>query len=226
MSQNQSDIYDCWNRIGVWSRKVARCPELMRVYHCRNCAVYSAVGRHLLNRDLPPDYQEERTLLLAKGRNQESSGTKTAFIFRAGKEWFAIPVAFVREVAEMGSVHTIPHRSSNIVRGLVNIKGKLEICVSIGAVLEIDRCEKTNGKEHYIAPIRLVITEDDNQAIAFPVSEVKGIVRYQPGAVRHLPADISGPKAIFSDGLLLDDDKEICLLKFKQLFRTLTRDLL
>jgi len=226
MSHNQNDIYDCWKRIGVWSRKKVRCPELARVYHCRNCAVYSAAGRQLLNRELPPDYQREQTLLLAEEKDRVSSDANTAFIFRAGKEWLAIPVAVVREVAEMSPIHTIPHRSNNIVRGLVNIKGKLEICVSIGAVLEIDSCEKTDGKVHYIAPTRLVIVEDDNKVIAFPVSEVKGIVRYQPGAVRHLPADISGPKTIFSDGVLLVDDKEICLLKFKQLFRALTRELL
>jgi chemotaxis-related protein WspD len=225
MNQNQSDIYDCWNRIGVWSRKVTRCPELVQVYHCRNCAVYAAVGRHLLNRALPPDYQEERTHLLAARKERESSGTSTAFIFRAGKEWLALPVAVVREVADMGPIHTIPHRNSNIVRGLVNIKGKLEICVSIGTVLEIGRCEKTTEQAHYIAPARLVITESDNQVIAFPVSEVKGIIRYRPEAVRQLPANVSGPKALFADGILHVDNKEICLLKFKPLFRALTRDL-
>ena len=152
MSHNLNKIYDCWNRIGVWSRKAERCPELDRVYHCRNCTVYSTVGRQLLNRDLPPDYQEERTLQLAERRVQGSPGTNTAFIFRIGKEWFAIPVAFVREVAEMGPIHTIPHRSNNILQGLVNIKGKLEICIAIDAVLEIDRCEKTNGQGHYLTP--------------------------------------------------------------------------
>jgi chemotaxis-related protein WspD len=226
MSHNQSDIFDCWNRIGVWSSKVARCPELVRVYHCRNCTVYSAAGRHFLNQDLEQDYQEERTLRLAKGSDQESSGSSTAFIFRAGKEWLATPVVVIREVAEMGPIHTIPHRSSNIVRGLVNIKGKLEICVSIGAVLEIDRCEKSTEKMDYVAPTRLVIVENNNQIIAFPVSEVKGVVRYQPGTERQLPAAVSGPKAILSDGILHIDNKEIYLLKFKQLFRALTRDLL
>lgn len=180
MSQDESNIYDCWNHIGVWSQKSARCPELVRVYHCRNCAVYSAVGRHLLNRDLPPDYQEEQTVLLAGGKDRKPSGTRTAFLLRAGKEWLALPVSVVREVADMGPIHTIPHRSSHIVRGLVNIKGKLEICVSIGAVLEIGRCEKTEGQVDYTALPRLVIVEHDNRVIAFPVSEVKGIIRYPP----------------------------------------------
>jgi chemotaxis-related protein WspD len=225
MNQNQSDIYDCWNRIGVWSRKAARCPELVQVYHCRNCAVYSAVGRHLLNRALPPDYREERSLRLAEREDRKTSGTSTTFVFRAGKEWLALPVTVVREVAVMGPIHTIPHRSSNIVRGLVNIKGKLEICVSIGTVLEIGRCEKTKGKADYIAPTRLVIVECDNQVIAFPVTEVKGIIRYRPEAIHHLPANVSGPKALFAVGILRVDNKKICLLKFNPLFRALTRDL-
>ena len=202
-----------------------RCPELMQVFHCRNCGVYSAVGRHLLNRTLSPDYKEEQTLLLAAKKDREVSGTSTKFIFRAGKEWLALPVIVVREVTDMGPIHTIPHRSSNIVRGLVNIKGKLEICVSIGAVLGIERCENTKGKMAYNPPARLVIVELDNQVIAFAVSEVKGIIHFQPEAVRHLPANATDRKALFSDGILPVDDKEIWLLKFKKLFRALTREL-
>jgi chemotaxis-related protein WspD len=225
MSQSQSSIYDCWNRIGVWSPNVERCPELSRVIHCRNCPVYSAAGRQLLSRSPSSDYQDEWTSLLAEAQEKKPAGTQSAFIFRAGTEWLALPVAVVREVADMGPIHTIPHRSGNILRGIVNIKGKLEICVSLGAVLGIGRCETTDKNKKYIAPTRLVVVIHDSQVLAFPVTEVLGILRYRPEAVRGLPAAVSRMPAVYTRGMLRLDNKEISFLKCKQLFRSLTRDL-
>jgi len=226
MSQNQSSIYDCWNRIGVWGHNVERCPELGRVIHCRNCTVYSAAGRQLLNRSLSSDYQNEWTVRLAEALEKKHSGTKSAFVFRAGTQWFALPVAVVREVAVMGPIHTIPHRSSNILRGVANIKGQLEICVSLGAVLGIGRCEITEQNNKYIAPTRLVVVIHDSQVLAFPVTEIMGIIRYRPEAVRDLPVAVLGEHAVYASGMLHHDNKEISFLKYKQLFRSLTRDLI
>jgi chemotaxis-related protein WspD len=188
--------------------------------------VYSAAGRQLLNRSLSSDYQNEWTGRLAEAQEKKHSGTKSAFVFRAGAQWLALPVAVVREVTDMGPIHTIPHRSSNILRGVVNIKGKLEICVSIGPVLGIGRCEITEQNNKYIAPTRLVVVMNNSQVLAFPVTEVMGIIRYRPEAVRDLPVTVPETQAVYASGMLPHDNKEICFLKYKQLFRSLTRDLI
>ena len=225
MSQSQSSIYDCWNRIGVWGHNVERCPELGKVIHCRNCPVYSAAGRQLLNRSLSSDYQDEWIDQLAETQEKKSFGTKPAFIFRAGSEWFALPVAVVREVADMGPIHSIPHRSGDILRGVVNIKGKLEICVSLGAVLGIGRGETTDTRNKYMAPTRLVVVIHDRQVFAFPVTEVMGIMRYRPEALQNSQAAVPGTDRVYTLCMLQLDDKKINFLKYKQLFRSLTRDL-
>jgi chemotaxis-related protein WspD len=126
----------------------------------------------------------------------------------------------------MGPIHTIPHRSSNILRGVVNIKGKLEICVSLGAVLGIDRCEQTEENNKYIAPARLVVVIHNSQVLAFPVTEVKGIIRYRPEAVQELPVAVPETHAVYTSGMLHYDNKEISFLKHKRFFRSLTRDLI
>jgi chemotaxis-related protein WspD len=223
MSQNQNSIYDCWNRIGVWGRNVERCPELGRVIHCRNCTVYSAAGRQLLNRSLSSDYQNEWTGRLAEEQEKKHSDIKSAFVFRAGAQWFALPCTAVREIADIGPIHSIPHRSNNILRGVVNIKGKLEICVSVGAVLGIERCEIAEQTNQYVAPTRLIVVVNNNQVLAFPVTEIMGIIRYRPEAVRDLPVAAPGTHAVYASGILHHDNKEITFLKFKQLFRSLTR---
>jgi len=220
-------IDDCWNRIGVWGDPEKRCPELDRTIHCRNCAKYSAAGRRLLDRVPEPEYRQEWTALLAKEKQAENLPTKSAFVFRAGGEWLALPAGLIREVVDMGMIHTIPHRSGQILRGLVNIRGKLEVCVSIGGVLGIEHGErKRDVKIHgYVTPERLVVGAREGQIIVFPVTEVRGHVRYTPEMLRELPVTVSGSKAVYTKGILCLEDLDIGFLEDDMLFRTLTRSL-
>jgi chemotaxis-related protein WspD len=222
----EPEINDCWNQIGVWRRRGARCPELQRVIHCRNCPAYAAASRSLLHRPLDPELREELTRHLARAKNSAPAGTKSAFIFRAGGEWLGLPAGIIREVVEMGPIHSIPRLSNNILRGLVNIHGKLEICVSFGGVLGIEKMEKPLHQSSYIAPERLVVSAQQGKVVAFPVSEVMGIVRYSPDMLKELPVTVAGSKAAYTQGLLCLPDRDVGLLKDKPLFTTLTKDLL
>jgi chemotaxis-related protein WspD len=222
----EAELNDCWNQIGVWRSRETRCPELARVIHCRNCPVYAAAGRSLLRRPLDPERREDLTLLLAHAKKPMPPGTRSAFVFRAGGEWLALAAGIIREVVDMGPIHSIPHLSNNILRGLVNIHGKLEICVSIGGVLGIDKLEKSPQRSNYVAPERLVVSEQEGRLVAFPVSEVLGIVRYGPEMIKELPVTVAGSKAAYTQGILCLPDRDVGLLKDKPLFSTLTKDLL
>jgi chemotaxis-related protein WspD len=224
LQENGVLINDCWNTIGVNSGKTDRCPRLKKVIHCRNCAVYSAAGRHLFDRSPPEGYKDEWTRILGKGKDEQLSGANSAFVFRAGGEWLALPASIIREVIEMGTIHTLPHISNNVLRGVVNIRGKLEICVSIGAVLGIER-EESYQVEGYLSPERLVVAVLDKKIITFPVSEVIGVIRFRPEMMKELPVTVSGSKAVYTKGILYYNEMDIGFLKSEPLFRTLTRDL-
>lgn len=219
------EIHDCWNKIGVWGDPGKRCAELQDVIHCRNCAKYAAAGRRLLDRTPSSEYKQEWTSLLAKEKSAENLHAKSAFVFRAGGEWLALPANLIREVVDMGVIHTIPHRSSHILRGLVNIRGKLEVCVSIGGVLGIEREHKESIASGYSTPERLVVAQRDGQAIVFPVTEVFGHIRYTNEMVRELPVTVSGSKAVYTKGILCLSDRDVGFLEDELLFRTLTRSL-
>lgn len=224
--KNLVTIDDCWNRIGVWSKTdVERCPKLAKYVHCRNCNIYSAAGRKLLNRDLPDNYQDEWTKAFSEEKEKELVGAKSAFVFRAGLEWLALDASLIKEVIGMGPIHTLPHLTNNVLRGVVNVHGKLEICVSIGAVLGIDRLEERELDAQYATPERLVVVFQKNYILTFPVSEVIGIVRYTRDMIRELPVTVSGSKAVYTMGILCLEDKDVGFLKDKPLFNTLTRDL-
>ena len=220
-------IDSCWNRIGVWRTGKERCPELDNVVHCRNCPVFSKTGRQFLRTNPPEGYRNEWTSILSKEKDIKPINVKSAFVFRAGNEWLALPSKLIQEVVNMGPIHSIPNINSKVLRGLVNIHGRLQICVSIGSVLGLEKLKKTEEQlePDYISPERLVVVLQKNQLVAFPVSEVKGTVHYTPEMIKDLPVTVSGSKAVYTMGILHLEGTDIGLLKDKPLFKTLTKDL-
>jgi len=230
---NQSDqkndlspvVQDCWNRIGIWGKGKERCPKLASLGHCRNCHLYALAGRCLLERPIAPEDREAWSANFATPPERKKTTISSAFIFRAGGEWLALPARLIQEVVDMGKIHSLPHRDGTVLRGLVNIRGKLEICFSIGAILGIDRFEKNDGAKRYISPERLVVVARAEERLVFPVSEVFGTFRYPEGMLQQLPITVSGSKAAFSKGILCVKDFEVGLLDVEALFAVMMRHL-
>jgi len=220
-------IDDCWNRIGVWRTGVEQCPDLDKMIHCRNCPVFAKTGRKLLRTQPPEGYRTEWTNILSKGKTIERADVKSAFVFRAGSEWLALPSRMIQEVVTMNPIHSIPNIDNTALRGVVNIHGRLQICVSIGNVLHLQKQKKTQEQldPDYISPERLVVVIQNNLLVAFPVSEVNGTIRYTTEMVKELPVTISGSKAVYTMGIINLNGLDIGLLKDKPLFKTLTKDL-
>lgn len=218
-------IDDCWNRIGVWSDVKERCPELARVMHCRNCPVYSSAGRKLLERDIPENYINEWSSVYARITEEKEEKNYTAFVFRAGGEWLALPAKLVQEIVEMSLIHSLPHRNSTILRGLVNIRGKLELCFSVGAILGIERfAKKKKDEQGYVSPSRLVVVERKGERIVFPVSEIYGSFRYAEAMLQPLPVTVSGSRAAFTRGILCVENFDVGLLDDTLLFDAMMRN--
>lgn len=218
-------IEDCWNRIGVWSDAEEKCPELAAVMHCRNCPVYAKAGRHLLDREIPENYINEWTSVFARIEAEKQEKNYSAFVFRTGGEWMALPAKLIQEVVYMGVIHSLPHRNSSILRGVVNIRGKLELCFSIGAILGIERFERNKEEEKkYVSPSRLVVAERNGERAVFPVSEIYGSFRYGEGMLQPLPVTVSGSKAAFTKGILCVNDFDAGLLDDEVLYEAFKRN--
>lgn len=225
-TENPVVIDDCWNRIGVWGKMADRCPKLAEVIHCRNCPTYSLTGRRLLDRPVPDDYRQEWTSILAKATAEKEANIHSAFVFRTGGEWLALPAKLIQEVVDMNIIHSLPHRSNDILRGIVNIRGKLELCFSIGALLNIERFKKNREEKNYVSPERLVVAGREGERIVFPVTEVWGTFRYTEGMLQKLPVTVSGSRAAFTKGILsLQKNIDAGLLDDHALFKTLMRSL-
>ena len=121
----------CWTSIGVWGD--GSCPTLKVVGHCRNCDVYRAEGRKLLERAPPPGYLEEWSALLEVEKPPESTATFHALVFRVGQTWLALRALSLREVTPVGTIRRVPHRPPEVLLGLASVRGEIHPCISLHA---------------------------------------------------------------------------------------------
>ena len=219
-------LQDCWNRIGVQGDMT--CPRLAEVSHCRNCPVYSAAAAHLLHDEPPAEYLREWTDRLAEPLPAvKTEQSQAVMIFRIGAEWLALPAAIFQEVAEPRPIHSLPHRRGKILKGLVNIRGELVLCVSLGGALGIEEqagAAGRNGQRHTVYE-RLIVVGTPGGRLAFLVSEVHGIETFAPTDLRAVPETLALASARYTGGILAWKDRTVGCLDDQPLFATLNRSL-
>lgn len=177
----------CWNTIGVHGD--GSCPELKTVIHCRSCPVFSAAGRALFDREPPAGYLQEWATTLAAAPLQNAAATQSAVIFRLGREWLALPTALFVEVSAMKKPRRIAHRSTHVLTGIVNIRGQIELCVSLRSLLHIE------GEAAETERRRLLVVERDQERWAFDADEVDGVHRYAVADLGPVPSTVHAPAA-------------------------------
>jgi len=211
----------CWSRIGVYGD--ASCPELVRFVHCRNCQVYSDAGVTLLDRPLPEGYRRERSEHFALLKERPATRPASALVFRVHKEWLALPADTILEVAERRAIHTLPHRRQGIVAGLVNIRGELLICISLGRLLGMDKSEPRPKDPHHFD--RLLVARWNNHRLVFPVEEVHGVHKFAPRDLTEPPHTVGKSNLRYTRGVFTWKDHSVGFLDAELLFSTLSRSL-
>jgi chemotaxis-related protein WspD len=227
-SPNAPALANCWKQIGVWGD--ATCPKLAEVAHCRNCPVYSSAAAQLLNGQPPEDYLREWAERLARPRPAaEAPETQAALIFRLGAEWLALPAAVLQEVAELRPIHSLPHRRGRVLKGLVNVRGELLLCVSLGGLLGLEEpaAQASNGQRPARRGVyeRLLVVSAEGGRLAFPVNEVHGIRRFAPAQLQPIPATVALAAARYTRGILPWEGRSVGCLDDETLFHTLNRSL-
>lgn len=189
----------CWNEIGIWSPHKATCPKLEAAVHCRNCPVFIQEGRTLFERSPPSEYILEWTTLLAKEKeNIHNKGDCfSLLVFRIENEWFGLPPTYFKEIVESRPVQFIPHRSNDILLGMVNIQGQLQLCVSLKGLLHIDGGKVDRAVHTYV---RIAVVEKDGEIWSFYTDEIAGVEKFSIQEVSE-PA-IQSDKATYLKGVI------------------------
>jgi len=228
-------IDDCWNRIGVEGDR--SCEQLKTVIHCRNCPVYSAAGRGLLEREAPPEYVKEWTEVLAKTPSDHSLAqtngaivvageTVSVMIFLIGGEWLALPVRLLQEVTEPCVIHTLPHRNNELFMGLVNIRGEILMCISLGSLLDLENTTALSHPPSSFVSKRMVVVANEQDRWVFTVDEVSGVNRFQLSELQATPVVISKATEAYTKGVISWRGQKVNYLDSDLLFYTLNRRIL
>ncbi|HEY1170549.1 MAG TPA: chemotaxis protein CheW [Verrucomicrobiae bacterium] len=222
MSRNISDttpvagekLNSCWKNIGVWGDR--SCPELQKVGHCYNCGVFTQAARQLQDRPVPPDYLEEWTKHLAQPAVDKKQATVSWLAFRVGAERLALPLANVVEVTEERPIHHLPHRRNPVLRGLINVRGELIVCVSLGALLGVEP-----AKEEAKLRRRVLVLQGRHGRYCMVADEVTGTLAVAANELQPLPATLSRAQAHHTESMLNRDGVWIGCLSAGRLFAAL-----
>jgi len=181
------EAYNCWRTIGVEGDQ--SCHELERYVHCHNCPVYSAAAVQFLDRPITPDYRREWTDHFAREKRIATPAKTSAVIFRIGSEWLALPTHAFQEIAERRALHSLPHRRSGVVIGIVNVRGELLLCAALDRLLGLEA--DTRPKRSRVIFDRLLVADWASQRFTFPVDEVHGVYRFHQFDLREPPATVA-----------------------------------
>lgn len=208
-------VAHCWNRIGVHGDR--SCPELAEHIHCRNCPVYAAGGLRLYDRRPPADYLAEWTDRIAAPDPPPPGDTLPVVLFRVGPEWLALDVKHTVEVAPARTVRRVPHQNGGLLAGLVNIRGELQLAVSLRHLLGLDPApEEPPTARHLVA-------EHDGARWVLPVDEVFDIRHTRAADLGPVPDTVSLAAATLTRGVFRWDDRAVGHLDPDRLFAALKR---
>jgi len=193
----------------------------------RNGASHAQIARRLLDRPLPPGYREEWTRLFARPASEEvdHDALTSVLIFRLGTEWLGLPAASCQEIAEPRPIHSLPHRRSGAVRGIVNVRGELLVCVSLSELLGIDTEAAPRAGERITAFRRLVVIGTAGGRSAFEVDEVHGLHTFDRHGLGAVPATIGRAAASVVTSVLPWNDRAVGCLDETRLTELIDRSI-
>jgi chemotaxis-related protein WspD len=226
--RNQPGSDNCWNTIGVSGDR--SCAELNTHVHCRNCPVFAGAARSFFERPAPKDYLADWSRWLAEsaafaacGDEQKGEAdhlvsrgeSQSVLIFRLGEEWLAFRTQTVAEVTLPRPVHRIPHRTSEVLTGIVSLQGQVQLCVSLYGLLGATAAAES--------PSRLVVLRDVERAETwvFTADEVVGVRRVPRKEWRNVPSTLINPAVGFSQAVLDWNGHSVGLLDEQRVFSAL-----
>lgn len=218
-------LADCWHRIGVWGKEMPRCQRLDEFIHCQNCDVFHAASLKAYERALPDDYRLEWTKVLAADKEMVLSDVTSVIIFRLGDEWVAIATRLCKEISKMMKTHRLPHNKSRVLRGVVNCGGEIQICFSLGSLLEIDKADRVFGDGENAVYSRMIVMEMAGRRYVFPVSEIGALHHYREADLGLLPITVLDSSVSYMKGVIKWNDKTVGCLDEALLISQLERSI-
>ncbi|PTQ87879.1 chemotaxis protein CheW [Agitococcus lubricus] len=160
---------DCWNRIGI--RGDRSCAQLAHHVHCHHCQIYADAAKRIL--DFYPLQWDDNQQDVSVTSLSQTYSTESVLFFRLGEQWLGLTLPLLIEVAPVQIIHSLPHRRSDLILGVSNVRGALVACLSLHRVLGVPEAHVSATANS--TPRMLILGESADKKVIFPVDEIKGI---------------------------------------------------
>lgn len=125
-------------------------------------------------------------------------------VFRLAGESYGIEIFRVNEIIRLREITPVP-RTSQHVRGLVNLRGKTIPVIDLRSRFSLPASEETDSS-------RIIVVDSDSGQIGVVVDAVTEVMTLQGDQIDDTPALVSDPSNQFVKGVAKTNDKLITLL--------------
>lgn len=222
---------ECWRIVGVGGDR--SCPELTTFIHCRNCPVLAEAARQFFDRAAPAGYLDSWRTILEEPTETVEGAAVSALVFRLANEWLALPAGVLVEVTPLRPLHRIPHRVGAGLAGLVNIRGQLQLAMSLHRLVGLEggpqlppRGDSRSADDSIATtPARLLVMERDgaspHDCWVVGVDEIAGVHRVQRAALRAVPSTVGQVASSCASALFEWQGRTVALLDEARVFEGL-----
>lgn len=158
----------------------------------------NAAAQAFFDRPPPGDYLAEWAKRLAQPEQEAERDLRSLVVFRLESEWLALSTSQLVEITDPHVIHCIPHRTNPVLKGLVNIRGQLRLCVSLHGLLGVGPGPATPAPTAKAGPLagaaartaysRMMIIAYRAEEWVFPTDEVIGVHRLTQSQFRKVPS--------------------------------------
>ncbi|MBC2594526.1 chemotaxis protein CheW [Ruficoccus amylovorans] len=180
----------------------------------------------LLDRPYPEGYREEWIERIKNPPEEETRETVALLVFRLQDEWLALACPVVKEVCAEATVHRIPRRSNDVLRGVCNVRGELQLTVALQALLGLRDPKAEAASLSRRVYRRMILIGRDNNAFAFRVEEVYGVVHFELTQMQAVPVTVAKALATYTKGLFSLRGQQIGWLDDELIFHSLSNKIL
>ncbi|MEM8549459.1 MAG: chemotaxis protein CheW [Verrucomicrobiota bacterium] len=180
----------------------------------------------LLDRPHPEGYREEWVKRVQGQPEEEQHETIPLLVFRLDQEWLALNCRVIKEVCQAGGIHRIPRRTNAVLHGVTNIRGELQLAVSLRSLLGINEKGKVSASMSRRVYERIILIEHEREAFAFRVDEVFGVVPFEVEEMQSVPVTVGKALATFSRGIFHLKNQHVGYLDEELIFHSLSNQYL
>ncbi|NLO20349.1 MAG: hypothetical protein GX121_10845 [Ignavibacteria bacterium] len=184
--------------------------------------VYIIDINKLISKEIQEAFFEKWTSQFSEEKEKTEDDSLGVLIFRVENKWLAIKADAFQEILDWKKTHSVPFRTNEVFKGIVNVNGELLLSISITGLLSI---EKYKDSDIDLAKWKIIVIKKDQQRYAFEANEFIGVVKVPQSQIQKGRTTISESQNPFLVDTFSYQDIKISLIEQEQLFAAIEKEL-